>query len=237
MRREPPAQAGGPPPHILSFSRGRQLLLMKRHMGRLDFESTTLGLGGQAGLQWPLPGEDPAGVILKAHALGVNFFDTSNVYGPSQSTYGRAFRKLGLVPGLPGYREPLRRVGLPVEQDHVEVRQGRMAEERSAEPDRRAAGSRPSSTCGGPCRRSSVTGRGGIPGGPIWTLFLVHAVGSAADVDAAYVGYDTPIPGPSTSVSSPPSATSGTGPTPRGATPGRRGSCATSGSRVTPHPR
>src|SRR3974377_1197899 len=82
--------------------------LLKREVGRLNFEATTLGLGGQASLQWTPEGEDPASIILKAFHLGINYFDTSNLYGPSQLNYGKAFRELHLIPGTPGYDQKLR---------------------------------------------------------------------------------------------------------------------------------
>jgi len=82
---------------------------MTRNFGKLDFEVTSLGLGGQASLQWTSPTEDPADIILKAFKLGVNYFDTSNYYGPSQTNFGRAFRLLNLIPGQPGYNEKLRK--------------------------------------------------------------------------------------------------------------------------------
>ena len=53
--------------------------LLKRELGRLNFEATTLGLGGQASLQWTPAGEDPVSIILKSFHLGINYFDTSNV--------------------------------------------------------------------------------------------------------------------------------------------------------------
>ena len=80
-----------------------------RTFGKLGFEVTTLGLGGQASLQWMSPTEDPVEIILKAFKLGVNYFDTSNYYGPSQTNFGRAFRRLKLIPGQPGYNEKLRK--------------------------------------------------------------------------------------------------------------------------------
>jgi len=80
-----------------------------RSFGKLDFEVTSLGLGGQASLQWTSPTEDPVEIILKAFKLGVNYFDTSNYYGPSQTNFGRAFRKLNLIPGQPNYDEKLRK--------------------------------------------------------------------------------------------------------------------------------
>ncbi|RJP55691.1 MAG: hypothetical protein C4557_00975, partial [Anaerolineaceae bacterium] len=35
-------------------------------------------------------------------------FDTSNIYGPSQTRFGEAFRRLHMVPGAPGYDRVLR---------------------------------------------------------------------------------------------------------------------------------
>jgi len=92
---------------------------LKREMGRLHFEATTLGLGGQASLQWTPPDVDPVRIILKAFALGINYFDTSNAYGPSQSNYGKAFRALHLIPGDSGYNEKLRRSFFLTTKTHV----------------------------------------------------------------------------------------------------------------------
>ena len=38
---------------------------MKRKFGKIDFEVTTLGLGGQASLQWTPDDVDPVAIILK----------------------------------------------------------------------------------------------------------------------------------------------------------------------------
>ncbi len=96
-------------PYLASCSGNSLPAASTRTFGKLGFEVSTLGLGGQASLQWTPPTVDPLEIILKAFRLGVNYFDTSNYYGPSQSNYGRAFRELGLVPGRPGYRESLRK--------------------------------------------------------------------------------------------------------------------------------
>jgi hypothetical protein len=81
---------------------------MKRVFGKLGFEVTTLGLGGQASLQWTPEGVDPVKIILKAFNLGINYFDTSNLYGPSQENYGKAFKIKKLIPGKSGSNENLR---------------------------------------------------------------------------------------------------------------------------------
>ncbi len=81
---------------------------MKRVFGKIGFEVTTMGLGGQSSLQWTPEGVDPVKIILKAFDLGINYFDTSNLYGPSQLNFGKAFRIKNLIPGVPGYDENLR---------------------------------------------------------------------------------------------------------------------------------
>ena len=81
---------------------------LKRPFGKIPFEVTTFGLGGQGSIQWTPDDVKPEEIILKSFQLGVNYYDTSNVYGPSQLNYGKAFRKLNLIPGAPGYNAGLR---------------------------------------------------------------------------------------------------------------------------------
>jgi aryl-alcohol dehydrogenase-like predicted oxidoreductase len=81
---------------------------MKRRFGRINFDVTTMALGGQSSLQWTPADVEPSNIILKAFELGINYYDTSNVYGPSQKNYGKAFRKLNLVPGQNDYNKKLR---------------------------------------------------------------------------------------------------------------------------------
>ncbi len=70
------------------------MTLPTRRLGRTERQVTLFGLGGQAAIQWTPEGVDPTDIIRKAHRLGVNYFDTSNVYGPSQANFGEAFRQL-----------------------------------------------------------------------------------------------------------------------------------------------
>src|SRR5689334_16970524 len=77
--------------------------LLTRRLGRTNRQVTTLGLGGQASIQWPAEGLDPVAIIEKAVKLGITYLDTSNVYGPSQRHFGEAFRRMNLVPGRAGY--------------------------------------------------------------------------------------------------------------------------------------
>jgi aryl-alcohol dehydrogenase-like predicted oxidoreductase len=81
---------------------------MKRRFGKINFDVTTMALGGQSSIQWTPGDVEPVDIITKAFDLGINYFDTSNVYGPSQLNFGKAFRKLDLVPGQPSYDKKLR---------------------------------------------------------------------------------------------------------------------------------
>jgi hypothetical protein len=76
---------------------------LKRRFGRINFDVTSMALGGQSSLQWTPADIEPSNIILKAFDLGINYFDTSNAYGPSQKNYGKAFRKLNLIPGQKDY--------------------------------------------------------------------------------------------------------------------------------------
>jgi aryl-alcohol dehydrogenase-like predicted oxidoreductase len=67
-----------------------------------------LGLGGQASLQWTKPGIDAPDIVVRAVQLGLNYLDTSNLYGTSQAYYGEAFRRLHLAPDDPDYHASLR---------------------------------------------------------------------------------------------------------------------------------
>ena len=81
---------------------------LKRRFGRTNFDVTTFGLGGQSSIQWTPEDVNPVDIILKAFDMKVNYFDTSNVYGPSQVNFGKAFEKLNLIPGRSNFNENLR---------------------------------------------------------------------------------------------------------------------------------
>ncbi|HTQ30892.1 MAG TPA: aldo/keto reductase [Opitutaceae bacterium] len=82
--------------------------LPRRLLGRTGRQVVPLGLGGQGSLQWTKPGLDAPDIIVRAVQLGVNYLDTSNIYGPSQEYYGEAFRRLHLTPTDPHYAAGLR---------------------------------------------------------------------------------------------------------------------------------
>jgi aryl-alcohol dehydrogenase-like predicted oxidoreductase len=163
---------------------------MTRQLGRTGYEVTTLGLGGQASLQWTPEGIDPERIILKAFDLGVTYFDTSNVYGPSQLNYGKAFRALHLIPGVPGYAEAKRRSIVLASKTMVRHAKG-------SHPDvsDRTEGPRGSKAVDDLKRSLSQMfgdGQGNYPKGTYLDLFQIHNLNTMAEVEAIYVGLDKP---------------------------------------------
>lgn len=125
----------------------------KRHFGKIDFMVTTLGLGGQASIQWTPAGIDPVAIILKAYKLGINYYDTSNYYGPSQLNYGKAFRQLGLVPGQPDYSEIKRKAIFVTSKTGLRFGKGGMTVRRFTEVLTVRRAQKPSMMCVAPSHR------------------------------------------------------------------------------------
>ena len=171
------------------FGQAQPSTLMKRNMGRLGFEATTLGLGGQASLQWTPADVDPVKIILKAFDLGINYFDTANVYDLSQTHYGKAFRELHLIPGEPGYNERLRNSIFLNSKTFP-----RFAKGGQQKPGAKAA----SATVVDDLRRSLSQifgdGSGSYPDGAYLNMIMIHSVMSMADVDNVFIGYEKPDP-------------------------------------------
>jgi len=168
--------------------------LMKRTFGKLGFEVTTLGLGGQASLQWTPEGVDPVKIILKAFDLGINYFDTSNLYGPSQTNFGKAFRILKLIPGETGYDETLRKSIFLTTKTHL----------RFAKGDGEVPGVN-NWTNGTPCTHTiddlhrSLSqmfgdGQGNYPKGAYLDMVLFHNLNTREEVDAIFEGLVNPDP-------------------------------------------
>ena len=93
--------------------------LKTRRLGRTGRQVTTLGLGGQASIQWTGEGVDPIAIIEKAYRLGINYMDTSNVYGPSQANFGEAFRRIGLSPAVANYDAKAREKIFVASKTHI----------------------------------------------------------------------------------------------------------------------
>jgi len=174
------------------FGTAKPIKPIKRAMGRLGFEATTLGLGGQASLQWTPAGIDPVKIILKAFDLGVNYFDTSNVYDSSQEVYGKAFRELHLIPGRPGYDERLRRSIFLTSKTALRFGKGGWQKQGLINVTNGTPGSHTADDLRRTLSQVFGDGRGSYPQGAYLNMVLVHSVSSVADVDAVYQGYDHP---------------------------------------------
>ncbi|HJX35214.1 MAG TPA: aldo/keto reductase [Desulfatiglandales bacterium] len=161
---------------------------MKRVMGRLGFEATTLGLGGQGSLQWTPADVDPIKIILKAFDSGVNYFDTSNVYGPSQSYYGKAFRQLNLIPGQPGYNERLRRSIFLTSKTALRFGKGGWQKSGLINVSN-GTGTHAADDLRRTLSLVFGDGQGSYPKGACLDMVLLHSVSSMADVEAVYEGY------------------------------------------------
>ncbi|MCX6239679.1 MAG: aldo/keto reductase [Bacteroidia bacterium] len=168
--------------------------LMKRTFGCIGFNVTTLGLGGQASLQWTPENTDPVAIIVKAYKLGINYFDTSNLYGTSQMFYGKAFRQIGLVPETPNYDESKRKKIFLTSKTHLRFGKGG-----DDHPEVIGNSNGPKGTKSLDDVRRSLTqifgdGNGSYPAGAYLDMVLVHALSKMGEVDALYEGYNTPDP-------------------------------------------
>jgi aryl-alcohol dehydrogenase-like predicted oxidoreductase len=162
-----------------------------RQFGRIGFDVTTFGLGGQASLQWTPSDIDPVPIILKAFDLGVNYYDTSNLYGPSQLNFGKAFRELDLIPGT-GYNESLRKSIFLTSKTHLRWGKGSPEIEGVSNWSN---GNVASGTVGDVKRSLSQIfgdGDGNYPKGAYLDMVLTHNLNTLAEVDALYTGlYNT----------------------------------------------
>ncbi len=166
---------------------------LTRPLGRTGFQATTLGLGGQGSLQWTPQEAQPVEIILKALELGVNYIDTSNIYGKSQAHFGEAFRRINVVPGLPGYDER-RRNGLFVATKSM-IRHAKGT--RVAGVAHSSSGG-PQATAVSDVKRSLSLmfgdGQGGYPAGAYLDCVQVHSLDKHIEVEAIYQGLENPDP-------------------------------------------
>ncbi len=165
-----------------------------RSFGRLNFDVTTLGLGGQGSLQWTPEGVDPVKILLKAFDLGVNYFDTSNAYGPSQINYGKAFRELSLIPGQPGFSEKLRRSIFLTSKTMVKFGKGPYNAEGVWSWSDGGEEYRVADDLKRTLSQIFGDGKGNYPKGTYLDMMMVHNITSENDIDSIYVGYDKTDP-------------------------------------------
>ena len=168
--------------------------LMTRESGRLNHEVTTFGLGGQASVQWTPEDVDPVNIILKAFDKKVNYYDTSNLYGPSQLNYNKAFKQLNLIPGVTGYNESLRKSFFLTSKTHLRFAKGDMNVEGVNNWTNGPEGSHTIDDLKRSLSQIFGDGKGYYPKDSYLDMVLIHSVSSKADVNAVYEGlYDTDI--------------------------------------------
>ena len=167
---------------------------LKRKFGKIDFDVTTLGLGGQASLQWTPEGVDPVAIILKAFETGINYFDTSNLYDNSQLNYGEAFRQLNLVPGKEDYDKKLRESIFLTTKSHIRWGKAPFPE---VEHVRNATQGEHGEGVIGDLKRSLSQlfgdGNGHYPEGAYVNMVLIHSLNNGMEVDILYKGLETPL--------------------------------------------
>lgn len=168
--------------------------LMKRDFGRCNFEVTSMALGGQASLQWTPDDVDPVPIILKAHSLGINYYDTSNLYGPSQVNFGKAFKELNLVPGLAGYKEAERKKIFLTTKTHLRTAKGEPAYDNVNRWTNGPAGSKSIDDIKRSLTQMFGDGKGNYPKGAYLDMVLFHNLTSFEDVETLYEGLDNPDP-------------------------------------------
>lgn len=168
--------------------------LMKRPFGKIGFDVTSFGLGGQASIQWTPPDVEPEKIILKAFDKGINYFDTSNLYGPSQLNFNKAFKELSLLPGTAGYNEKLRQSIFLTSKTHLRWAKG--GDER--EGVRNRTNGTPGTFTIDDVKRSLSQiygdGKGNYPKGSYLDMVLIHNLNTVAEVDVLYTGYNNPDP-------------------------------------------
>ncbi len=172
--------------------------LITRRLGRTERQVTTLGLGGQASIQWTAEGVDPIAIIEKACRLGINYMDTSNIYGPSQKNFGEAFRRLGLSPSASDY-DPAARGRLYVAtKTHIRTAR-RPADERfRTDFSEGMLDGFQVSTAVDDVRRSLSLlfgdGKGGYPQGAYLDSVQFHNINTMDEIDMLFEGFDDPRP-------------------------------------------
>jgi aryl-alcohol dehydrogenase-like predicted oxidoreductase len=172
--------------------------LATRRLGRTGRQVTTLGLGGQASIQWPAEGVDPVAIIEKAYDLGVNYMDTSNVYGPSQKHFGEAFLRLGLSPTATNYDSAARKRLFIASKTHIRTAihpKGQLFRSDYSEGMLDGFGV---STAVDDVRRSLSLmfgdGKGGYPEGAYLDSVQFHDINTMDEIDMLFEGFDDPQP-------------------------------------------
>jgi aryl-alcohol dehydrogenase-like predicted oxidoreductase len=172
--------------------------LITRRLGRTGRQVTTLGLGGQASIQWPAAGLDPLAIIEKAYRLGVNYLDTSNIYGPSQQHFGEAFRRLGLSPAAANYDPAARGRIYVATKTHIRTARRPSGQQFHSDYSEGMLDGFHVSTAVDDVRRSLSLifgdGKGGYPDGAYLDCLQFHDINTMDEIDMLFEGLDDPRP-------------------------------------------
>jgi len=152
-----------------------------RRLGKTERWVVPYGLGGQASLELSGGAMDRPDIIVRAVELGINYLDTANAYGPSQSYYGQAFRRLHLRPDDPSYSAALR------ERLYIASKTTARYALNHAQPSAATAISD---------LRNSLTqlfgdGKGYIPEGAYLDAFQCHNLGNLQQVDQIWENFSS----------------------------------------------
>ncbi len=150
-----------------------------RRLGKTGRWVVPYGLGGQASLERSGATMDRPDIIVRAVELGVNYLDTANAYGPSQTYYGEAFSRLRLKPDDPNHNAALR------ERLYIASKTGQRYALNRAQPSAATAISD---------LRNTLTqvfgdGKGYIPEGAYLDAFQCHNLGSLQQVDQIWENF------------------------------------------------
>jgi aryl-alcohol dehydrogenase-like predicted oxidoreductase len=172
--------------------------LITRRLGRTERQVTTLGLGGQASIQWTGAGVDPVAIIEKAYRLGINYMDSSNVYGPSQKNFGEAFRRLGLSPSAANYDPEARGRIFVATKTHIRTaRRPEGARFRTDFSEGMLDGFHVSTAVDDVRRSLSLMfgdGKGNYPDGAYLDSVQFHNINTMDEIDMLFEGFDDPRP-------------------------------------------
>ncbi len=172
--------------------------LITRRLGRTGRQVTTMGLGGQASIQWPAEGVDPIAIIEKACQLGINYIDTSNIYGPSQKNFGEAFRRLRLSPSVEDYNHTAREQLFISSKTHIRSARRPDGERFRSDFSEGMLDNFGVSTSIDDVRRSLSLlfgdGQGGYPEGAYLDCIQFHNINTKDEVDMLFEGFDEPSP-------------------------------------------
>jgi aryl-alcohol dehydrogenase-like predicted oxidoreductase len=169
-----------------------------RRLGRTGRQVTTLGLGGQASIQWPAEGIDPVAIIEKAYRLGITYMDTSNIYGPSQKHFGEAFRRLGLSPAMADCDTAARKRLFIASKTHIRTARHPEGQHFRTDFSEGMLDGFGVSTAVDDVRRSLSLlfgdGKGGYPEGAYLDSVQFHDINTMDEIDILIEGFDDPRP-------------------------------------------